>query len=99
MKKLHFETTEEFETLFKKQSLEITDAIVQGIEQALVERKKSAQLFEITFEKADRLFEISLPQSQWTQALQTCLDHYHELQLSDEAIDTWKLLEAAKILK
>lgn len=96
MRKLHFYTTEEFETLFKRNNIEVTNSIVKSIEEAMANRKKTAPLFEITFEEHDSLYEISLPQSQWTSALQSCLDHYHKLDMSDEAIDTWKLLEAAK---
>ena len=95
--KLHFNTPEEFTSVFKQQDIKVTNAIVSAIEEAMEERKKTALLFEITFEEHDNLYEISLPQSQWTTALQSCLDHYHKLDMSDEQIDTWKLLEAAKV--
>lgn len=98
MVKIHFNSPEEFSSLFKRKEVNVTNAIVEAIEQAMIDRKKSAMLFEITFEEHDNLYEISLPSSQWTSALQSCLDHYHTLQMSDEAIDTWKLLEAAKVL-
>lgn len=97
MRKLHFYSPEEFETLFKRNNVEVTTSIVKSIEQAMAERKRSAPLFEITFEEHENLYEISLPCSQWATALQSCLDHYHKLDMSDEAIDTWKLLEAAKV--
>ena len=97
MKKLHFESTEQFATLFKSKTKEVTDAIVEGIELGMGNSKKSALLFEITFEEGEMMYEISLPASQWPSALQKCLDHYHELGLTDEQIDTWKLLEAAKV--
>lgn len=98
MVKLHFNTPEEFSSIFKQQDLKVTNAIVSSIEEAMQDRKRTALLFEITFEEHDNLYEISLPKSQWATALQSCLDHYHELQMADEQIDTWKLLEAAKIL-
>lgn len=97
MVKLHFNSPEEFTTIFKQQDLKVTNAIVSAIEDAMEDRKKTAMLFEITFEEHDNLYEISLPQSQWATALQSCLDRYHELQMANEAIDTWKLLEAAKV--
>jgi len=97
MVKLHFENTHEFEVLFKNKSIEVTNAIYSGIEKAMQNAKKTALLFEITFEEADRAFEISLPRSQWVQALESCLNHFHELEMADEAIDCWKLLEAAKV--
>ena len=99
MVRLHFNTTEEFEELFKSKKRATTDAIVNGIELALANNKKTAPLFEITFQETQRAFEISLPQAEWANALESCLDHYHHLQEADDAIDTWKLLEAVKTLK
>ena len=97
MIKLHFKTTEEFEGLFKRKSREVTDAICSGIQKAMMSNSKTAPLFEITLEDAVTAFEISLPRSQWANALESCLKHYEELNLIDECIDTWKLLEAAKV--
>ncbi len=91
MKKLHFENTDEFERVFKANDEEITDAMVAGILEAFTYQKKSAELFEITFQDADILYEITLPSSQWELALETCLDHYRDLELSDKAIDTYLL--------
>lgn len=96
MVKLHFKSTEEFEGLFKRKDLSVTKSIISGIEKAMQSGKKTALLFEISFEKAENMFEISLPQSQWVTALESCLKHLHALNLSDEQIDCWKLLEAAK---
>jgi hypothetical protein len=97
MTRLHFENTAEFETLFSNKKKNVTDAIVSGIEKAMQSNRRSALLFEVSFENADKMFEISLPISQWQQALNSALEHYHQLELSDEAIDTWKLLEAVKV--
>lgn len=96
---LHFETAEEFEDLFKRKSIKVTDAIVSGIEKALTENKKSALLFLLSFQDIDQAFEVSLPESQWKVSLESCLDHYHKLNKQDEQIDTWKLLEILKIEK
>jgi len=94
--KLHFETTEEFEGLFKRKTLSVTRSIVEGVGKAMEDRKKSALLFQLTFSNCDNMFEISLPQSQWVQTLESCLQHLHAKGLADEQIDCWKLLEAAK---
>ena len=96
MVKLHFESSEEFEGLFKHKKKSVTDSIVMGIEEAMQANKRSAELFEITFESSEMMYEITLPSSQWVTALEACLDHYHKLNLPDDEIDTWKLLEAAK---
>jgi len=97
MVKLHFESTGDFESLFKSKKKSVTDSIVMGIEEAMQKGKRTANLFEVTFAQADMMYEISLPKSQWQQALEQCLEHYHSLDLADEAIDTWKLLEAVKV--
>ena len=96
MVKLHFNSTEEFESLFKKKTLSVTNSIVSGIEKAMMSGRKSALLFEISFEQVEMAYEISLPQSQWQVALENCLSFYHENDMADEQIDTWKLLEAVK---
>ena len=97
MVKIHFNTTKEFEGLFKKQTIQVTRAIIVGIEEAMQNNLKSALLFEISFAEVDMHYEISLPLSQWQQALEHCLDHLHKVELSDEQIDCWKLLEAVKV--
>jgi len=91
MRKLHFENTDEFERVFKATDEEVTDAMVEGIKEAFTYQKKSAELFEITFENADLVYEITLPSTQWELALETCLNHYRDLELSDKAIDTYLL--------
>ncbi|MDA9111899.1 hypothetical protein N9J42_00280 [bacterium] len=97
MKKLHLKSTEEFENLFKNKTLKITNHIVEGISEAMEQNIKVADLFEVSFEGEEMVYEISLPQNQWATALQSCLDIYHKEGLSDECIDTWKLLETAKL--
>ena len=91
MRKLHFENTDEFERVFKATDEEVTDAMVEGIQEAFTYQKKSAELFEITFEDADLVYEITLPSTQWELALETCLNHYRDLEASEKAIDTYLL--------
>ena len=86
MVRLHFKRTEDFEGLFKRKSLSVTRSIIKGIEEAMKENKRTAPLFEISFENADNMYEISLPRSQWVQALESCLEHLHAKDLSDEQI-------------
>jgi FKBP-type peptidyl-prolyl cis-trans isomerase (trigger factor) len=97
MAKLHFNSTEEFESIFKRKSLSVTRSIIQGIEEALQKNKRTALLFEITFDQVDTMYEISLPKSQWQTALESCLEHLHKENLANEEIDCWKLLEAVKV--
>ena len=97
MKKLHFQTPEDFENVFRSQSIELTDSIVESIEEAMQSNKRSAYIFLISFEDTDIEYEINLGASQWVKALSKCLEHYHKAHLHDKAIDTWKLQEAAKV--
>ena len=96
MVKLHFNSTDEFEGLFKGKSLAVTKSIISGIESAMQKGKRTAPLFEITFDQVEMMYEISLPKSQWETALEHCLEHLHTEDLADEQIDCWKLLEAVK---
>ena len=97
MKTLNFQSVEEFETLFKKKTLDVTDTIVDCIESAMSDNLKSADLFRVTIEQGDHSYVIALVRSEWSKALQSCLDYYHEHNHADQAIDTWKLLELAKV--
>jgi hypothetical protein len=96
MKHLHFEHTDQFETLFKTNSREITDIIVHCIQDAFQFQKESADIFSISFGEDEVAFEISLPKSQWQTAVQKCLDSYHEWECTDEVIDTYLLLKSIK---
>ena len=93
---LHFENLEEFSSLFREKNREVSDAIRLGIEEAVMKRKKTAKLFQLTFGDADDAYEITLPEAVWEVSLESCLNYYHQNDLADEAIDTWKLLEAVK---
>ena len=97
MVKLHLKSTEEFEDLFKNKTIKVTEHIVEGISNAMQKNQRTAELFEISFEGVEMVYEITLPQAQWSTALQSCLDMFHEHDMGDECIDTWKLLEAAKV--
>ena len=91
MKKMKFENTDEFERVFKNTDKEITDAIFEGIGEAYKFQKKSAQLFEISFEDADLVYEISINSNQWEIALESCMNHYRDIGESNSAIDTYIL--------
>lgn len=97
MKKLLFISTEEFSEYFKGKSPELTNSIVSGIRDAFMFQKKSANLFEISFEENDNVFEISLPSKQWVTALENCLKHYEEWEMDDDAIDTYLLIKEIKL--
>ena len=93
MKQFNFETPEEFANFFTGRNLEVADAITEGIRIAVKNKKKNADLFEISFEGDENYFEIELPLSEWPVALNSCLKHYEEAERFDDAIDTFQLLK------
>lgn len=96
MKHYNFETTDQFEDLFRGESPEITDAMVESISEAHSFQKENADMFSITFGDMDIAYEITLPRPQWANALEKCLDNYHTWESSDKAIDTYLLLKEVK---
>ena len=97
MRKLNFKSTEEFENLFAEQSRDVTDYIVEGISEAIKFQKKSANLFSISFDEDDTYaFDITLPSSQWEQALNKCMENYQSWNADDEQIDVYLLLKEVK---
>ena len=96
MKHFNFEYPEEFEKVFRGNTPEINDAIVESIAEAFQYQKDSADMFSITFGEEEVAYEITLPKSQWEQAVQKCLDNYHQWGCHDQAIDTYLLLKSIK---
>ncbi len=97
MKKLHFKSASEFESLFSSKNRKITDLLVEGIRNAMNNNKKVAKCFNISFDDSEYQYEISLNSKYWPDVLQDCLDFYHSQNETDLAIDTWELLECAKV--
>ena len=96
MRKLQIESLDELEGIFREKSVDMTNNIKEGIEEAMKSKKKTALLFEIELEGMDTSFEISLTSKEWVTALENCLKHYGEWEMSDEAIDTYLLIKELK---
>jgi hypothetical protein len=96
MRKLQIESLEELEGIFRDKSVDMTNNIREGIEDAISRKKKTALLFEIEMEGMDTAFEISLTSKEWITALENCLRHYEEWEMGDEAIDTYLLIKQLK---
>jgi hypothetical protein len=96
MRKLQIESLEELESIFRERSVDMTNNIREGIEEAMKNKKKTAILFEIEMNGMDTSFEISLTSKEWIIALENCLKHYEEWEHSDDAIDTFLLLKTLK---
>ena len=93
MRQFVFENPQEFSTFFSGKNVKITNAITAGIRVAVKARKKHADLFEVSFEGGDTAYDISLPSTEWPQALAKCLEFYEQSQLYDDAIDTYQLIK------
>lgn len=96
MRKLQIESLDELESIFREKSVDMTNNIRDGIQEAFEKKKKTALLFEIELEGMDTSFEISLTSKEWVTALENCLRHYEEWGMSDDAIDTWQLIQKIK---
>ena len=96
MRKLQIESLEELENIFREKSVDMTNNIREGIEDAMSRKKKTALLFEIEMDGMDTAFEISLTSKEWITALENCLRHYEEWEMGDEAIDTYLLIKQLK---
>jgi hypothetical protein len=96
MKKLHIESLDELEAMFREKTVEMTDAIKESIQEAYDGNKKTALLFEIQIEGVESAFEISITKKEWIIALENCLKHYEEWKHSDDAIDTFLLIKTLK---
>lgn len=96
MKRLLVEGLNEFSDMFREKDVEMTTSIRDSIQEALDQNKRTANLFEVEFEGVETIIEISLPKSQWKIALENCLKHFHEWEMSDDEIDTFLLLKKLK---
>ena len=96
MRKLEIDSLEELESIFRERSVDMTNNIREGIQEAFDNKKKTAILFEIFMEGMDTSFEISLPIKEWIIALENCLNHYQEWEMADDAIDTYLLIKGIK---
>jgi len=95
MKRFTFDALDDFESFFSGTNNEVTDAIVEGIKKAIENKKKTADVFELGFDEEDDFFEVSLPLSEWPQALSACMNKYEEAERYDDVIDTFNLLKQA----
>lgn len=96
MKRFTFDEVTEFNDFFSGNNTEVTDAIVKGIREAIADKRKVADVFELGFTEEDNFFEVSLPQSEWPTALGACMNKYEEAERYDDAIDTYTLLKQVK---
>jgi len=75
MRDLFFNSPEDFEDLFSRQSRKITDLIFESIGEGIKQKTSSVTVFTINIGEDDFKYEITLPKSQWKGALKTCLDN------------------------
>ena len=60
MRRIQIESLQELEQIFREKSVDMTNNIREGIEEAMKNKKKTALLFEIEMDGMDNVFEISL---------------------------------------
>tara|TARA_R110002049_G_scaffold119818_3_gene274156 strand:+ start:1290 stop:1625 length:336 start_codon:yes stop_codon:yes gene_type:complete len=96
MKEYNFDSPADFKGVFGSNNKDITDSIVEAIQEANKFQKESAEMFSIRFGEEDIAYEITLPKSQWEKALTKCLENYHKWECADLAIDTYLLQKEIK---
>lgn len=95
MRRFTFDQVTDFSDFFSGNNNEVTDAIVEGIKEAIEAEKDEAELFELGFDEEDDFFEVSLGKGEWPQALSACMKKYEDAELYDEVIDVFDLLKKA----
>jgi len=95
MKRFTFDEVTDFSNFFDGNNDEITDAIVEGIKEAIEAEKDEAELFELGFNEEDDFFEVSLEKGEWPQALSACMTKYEDAERYDDVIETYQLLKKA----
>lgn len=93
MKRFTFDEVTDFSEFFTGDNHEVTAAIVEGIREAVKNKKKIADCFELGFDEEDEFFEVQLPKSEWPQALSACMTKYEDAEMYDEVIDVFELLK------
>ena len=93
MKRLVVEGINEFSDMFREKTVDMTTSIRDSIQEALDQNKKTANLFEVEFEGVETIMEITLPRNQWKTALDSCLKHFEEWEMGDDALDTYLILK------
>ena len=96
MIKATLNTVNDVSDFLNKNSLKITNTIVEGIKSIYKTRKKSVLILELSITDVNGVFEISLPRTEWEKSLENCLKFYTETEMYNEAIDTFSLLEKVK---
>ena len=97
MRELRFSDPDDFEKLFSDDNKTITDYMLEGISEAFKYQKRTAKLFRISFDLDDNYsFEITLPRSQWVNALKKCMKNYEKWELTDEILDTYLVMKEIK---
>lgn len=95
MKRFTFDEVTDFSNFFAGNNSEVTDAIVEGIKEAIEAEKDEAELFELGFNEEDDFFEVSLEKGEWPQALSACMSKYEEAERYDDVIEAYELLKKA----
>ena len=95
MKRFTFDEVTDFSTFFSGNNHEVTDAIFEGIKEAIEAGVEEAELFELGFHEEDDFFEVSLAKDEWPQALSACMNKYEEAEMYDQVIDAFELLKKA----
>lgn len=84
-----FESFEEYEKYFIKNKVEVTKAIIQGIDRSIDENVDKAIIFDIIFENYFYGYEISIEKDEWLHSIESCMKILQEYNDSNGVIDAY----------
>jgi len=93
---LNYPSVQEFNKDFTPSNDKVYSFILEGISQAVTEKKKLAHLFSVEFEDDDHSYQVTLPKEDWSVTLEQIKDALHKKGKFDEALDTYLLEKTVK---
>jgi hypothetical protein len=76
-----------------KEGQKLLDILVYQIETAIIDGKKTAPLFNLSFEQSSRSFSILSTKSNWKKILKTCQAYFEKAGEIDKSIDTYMVIK------
>lgn len=91
-----FETVKELQQFAETARDEICSCILFSLNQAIEEDDDEPVVFDLSLKNGTDVYEMYLNKVEWDKALDTCLSFFTENNLSDQAIDTYLLIQKIK---
>jgi len=80
---------QDFNETFNENNNLVCEYIIQGIDEAIGNKKKTANLFSVEFENDDYSYQVTLPSTGWSSTLSKIRDALHSRGKFDDAIEAY----------